>query len=485
MGMSAYKKPNIKTNFSNIPTIIFVLITLFLYFFGLFSFYEYFSSPQGQDFIKLIEDNLPTIISIGTAVLPFVLAFLFFYVVISLFFSFILLWIMSKIAEEVTIVVTLALPLILIGLGILVLGVGGGIIGIILAGIGGLFLLLVLYKFRALKRAGKFVEFSAKLALDEKAVLVFPIIMGLFTLITGLFMMASYWEINQLIVNYLQTQYPQQASNIGTIVSLLFEYLYLIIFLGLSYIFNALVISYAGDWYRGLDPDINSARKDVRDVLPIILKFAFAMATVQMLFRALGRMMSGGGSSTGTGRSGGRRGTGLDLNFLSVLGIIGFFVVALFGAIWQFINYFTLISIVQNKQNLTTSIKDSASKRWHGFLDILVGDTGFGLTMFIFMVLNALIWFAAGFGIGYVALGNDLVIGLVVGVLFIVLSLFPYQIVTNPLNTSFKTFLYCYADDSTSGFSKPSRLPAELRNDFKNIQSRAGKRRMRDPSKIL
>lgn len=485
MSATSYVKPNIKTNFSNIPTILFVIITIFLYVFGIFSFYEYIISAQGQKFLDQLTNNSSTITNIGVNILPYILAFLFFYLVISIVFSYILLKIISKVGERIMILATLVGPIFLILLGFLTIIIGIGIIFLIF---GFIMLFIVIYRFRAVKRAGKFIEFSASLALDEKALLMIPIVMGLFTLISGFFMMASYWEVNQIVVNYLSSSSPDTANSIGTVLSLLFEYFYLVIYLGLSYIFNALIISYAGDWYRGLDPDLRSARRDVRDVLPIILKFAFAMATIQMIFRIFNRMITSEvNTNQSSGNLTGKRGSGSsgnDLSPLLVLAFIGYIFTFILGAIWQFLNYFTLISIIQKKKGLKESIKDSAKTMWDGYIDIYLADTGYGTTMFVFAVLNALIWFGVGFGVGYFSLGHDYMIAFVVGVLFIILSLLPYSIVTIPLNTSFKTFLYCFGDDFRDGFQKPSRLPNELRDDLNGLQNNWGKRKMNNPTQI-
>ena len=484
MTASGYEKPTIKTNFSSIPTIFFFLIALLLYIFGIFSFYEYINSPQSQQFINTLSTYMPEIISVGTAILPYIIAFLFFYLVFSIVFSYLLLWIMTKIAHLVMMFVSIVGPLVMILIGVLLLGTSVFFMGIIFIGFGGLMLLILFFKFTSLKRAGKFLEFSARLALDEKALLVIPIVLGLFTLITGLFAIVSYWEINQLVVNVVAKQSPDQANNIGNVIGLVFEYFYLIIYLGLSYIFNSLVISYAGDWYRGLDPDLGSARKDLGQVLPIVFKFAFAMATVQMVLRIFTRAISGEMSSQANVTQSGRRGGGSS-NSISpglVFAIIGYIIVAIIGAIWQFLNYFTLISIIQKKQGLKDSIKDSSRTMWEGFLDVLIAETGYGPTMFIFMLIYAVIWFGTGFVIGFLVLGNNLVFAFIIGIVFIVLSTLPYNIISMPLNTSFKTFLYCYADDYRTGFDKPSRLPADLRDDFKYIQGNVTKRRMKDPS---
>ena len=60
------------------------------------------------------------------------------------------------------------------------------------------------------------------------------------------------------------------------------------------------------------------------------------------------------------------------------------------------------------------------------------------------------------------------------------------HIVTYPMGTAFKTFLYAYALDRRDGFSKPSRLPSELKGEFntlvKQFESKDKKRKMPKPS---
>ena len=159
--------------------------------------------------------------------------------------------------------------------------------------------------------------------------------------------------------------------------------------------------------------------------------------------------------------------------------------ISILGAIWMFLNYFTLVSIVQNKTNLTDSIKDSAKTTWGALVDVLVGETGFGLTTFIFSIINSLIWLGAGFGLGF-AVTNQLIYGVVFAIIFVFLGMLPYNVVTMPMKVAFRTFIYSYAKDTLEGHKKPSKLPAELRDEFSTLSQRDVKRRgMRDPSKYF
>ncbi|MCK5345486.1 MAG: hypothetical protein KAR20_18885, partial [Candidatus Heimdallarchaeota archaeon] len=340
-----------------------------------------------------------------------------------------------------------------------------------------LLLAFVVWKFRVIERSGKFVEFSAQLVLDEKAVLAMPLLLGIYSIITGFFMLFGFLKIYSLfeVTNALgetELSYP------GLIMAIIFEYFYLIVYLGVYYSLSAGVISYASDWYRGLDPDLGSAMKDVRQVFPIILKFAFAMATVKIIMQIFTGAARGQTTRTG-GRNAGAAIGGL------IFAAIASLMISIIGAIWMFLNYFTLVSIVQNKKGLGDSIKDSAKTTWGALVDVLVGETGFGLTTFIFAVVNSLIWVGIGFSLGF-AVTQELTYGIVFAVIFVFLGTLPYNVVTMPMKVAFRTFIYSYAKDSVEGFKKPSRLPAELRNEFKTLSRKDVKKRgMRDPSEYF
>ena len=118
-------------------------------------------------------------------------------------------------------------------------------------------------------------------------------------------------------------------------------------------------------------------------------------------------------------------------------------------------------------------------------MDVLIGESGFGLTMFIFGVVNAILWIVVGFTIGF-AITQVFSIGVILAVIFLILGFMPYQVVTMPMQVAFRTFLYSYAKDTIEGHKKPSKLPAELRDEFSTLSQRDVKRRgMRDPSKYF
>lgn len=474
---SSYKKPTIQTNHSNIPTILYGLVAVVLYGFGLFSVFDRLTAPENQEVIDDVTEGFNDVVGVSLPFLPLILSLLGLFIIVSLVMSYVIVWIMSKIAQEVTIVVAIVAPFLIMGIGglMIVASTDLMLVGAIIALVGVGLLVFVIWRFQSIKRSGQFVEFSAQLVLDEKAVLGMPILLGLFTIVTGFFMLFGFLEILALFEMQDTTTGETGISPVGLIAGLVFEYFYLIIYFGVYYSLSGGVVSYASDWYRGLDPDLGSAMADVRQTLPVIIKFAFAMATVKIIVQAL----------TGAGRQRtGRQMSGGAIAGMVLGGIAGIFV-RLIGAFWQFLNYFTLVSIIQNKEGLVDSIKDSAKTTWKSLLDVLVGETGYGLTMFIFAILNSSLWIGAGFLIGVVGFGGDLFAAIVVAFVFLILSSLPYNMVTMPMKVAFRTFMYSYAKDYMDGFKKPSRLPADLRGEFKNLQQRSDKRKMKDPNMIF
>jgi hypothetical protein len=105
---------------------------------------------------------------------------------------------------------------------------------------------------------------------------------------------------------------------------------------------------------------------------------------------------------------------------------------------------------------------------WNSWLDVMVGETGFGIAMFFFNIVNFLLGGSVGFILGF-ALFDNVVGAIVLAIALLIISMIPMNIVSFPMGTAFKTFLYAYALDRSTGFKQPSRLPAELRGEFNDV----------------
>ncbi|MHA1974551.1 MAG: hypothetical protein ACTSW1_16245 [Candidatus Hodarchaeales archaeon] len=455
---------------------LFLLFVVLLYGFGLYSAYDimFVKYPaEVEQIITMLSALLP-VLSQG---LPYVIGFFVAFFVICLILGWIILQFMKHTATFVVLFMAFLFPFVLIAIGAFLLTIPAipAVPGIFLLLIGGLLLFVAIWNQRRLRRAGKFVSFSAQLVLDEKALLLAPIAISIFTMFAGVIMGFSFLEIWDTWGVFTETS--AELSDMGSIVALAIEYIYLIVYFGLYYIIAGMIVSYAFDWYRKEDPSLRTAWRDVRQVLAPLIWFGIIRATLEMITRLLGR--GARRSMRTSGRSSDQKLAAVVLFFFAGL------IVAILIGIYRFFTYFTLPAIVIKKKGVKDSIKDSAKMVWNNWLDLLVGETGFGLAMLFFNIINMLLWAAAGLIIGYTVF-SSFAVSLILAFVMLIFSTIPMHIVTYPMGTAFKTFMYAYALDRASGFKQPSRLPADLRGEFndaiKNLERKNARRKIPQPS---
>ncbi|MHA1169340.1 MAG: hypothetical protein ACTSRU_16055, partial [Candidatus Hodarchaeales archaeon] len=414
-------------------------------------------------------------------------------VLIALVFlvSLALTWIMSKIAAEVSVIMTLSIPVLIFifagvvfGLAVkfgeneIALYLGGGI-----AIIGILSLLIAFWKFKAIIRAGMFIEFAAELIIENKSLYIFPILIALSSAITfilgsvsGLWIMIKGDEALAAIAAVAgTTAYENQALivNGGRALGLfVVEFFYLLFFFVLYYTLNGMIMAYAARWYQGEDPGPRSAVRDVRQVLPIIIKFATFTTIVHLILQAFRD-----------------RQKKMPFPLKQIFG----FILWIVGAFYRFFTYFTLPAIVIRKKGFVSSAMESGKLVWKSGIDVLIGETGFGLVMFVFRIVNSLLWalvgFSVGAGLSEVAGGGliqNIIIGFIVAIVFAAaLSTLSMALIVMPMKSAFTCFLYCYAIDMEMGSSKATKLPSSLKSEFKTISKNAidnNRRKMSDPT---
>lgn len=457
-----------------ISIIIFLICFFALYAFGVFSFIDIGTKYSAE--INQFLDQLTPLLPVLSAGLPaLILVFVIFFLIVFIM-SWVILQIMKRTAVTVVIFMSYLFPVVFIGIGILLITtVVLALLGVFLVLVGALLLLIAIWYQRKLRRSGKFIEFSASLVLDEKALLVAPIILTLFTIFAGILMGFSYLEIYDTWGVFTESMDPQ-IQDIGVIVGLLVEYVYLIVYFCFYYIIAGFICSYAFDWYRKEDPSLRTAWKDVKQVLVPIFWFAIIRASIEMFTRLLGRGIrkSRTSSQQGKGNAG-----------VFILLIIGAFISSIIIGLYRFFTYFTLPAIVVKKKGIRDSIRDSARMVWNNWLDVMIGETGFGLAMFFFNIGNLLLWSTVGFVIGFMVF-EEVIGAIVIAIVLLIISTIPMSIVSFPMGAAFKTFLYAYALDRSTGFKQPSRLPADLRGEFNTVitdlERRDAKRKVPEPN---
>jgi hypothetical protein len=435
----------------------------------------------GYNLLILITPWLPTIDALLDAVLllafPWIAGywwaiflFIALLVVFGFVFAYLILRLMKRAAAATLKVLWLlqAAAMTVIGVLIVFLFFPFGLPGLFFCLLGILQFWVWFRRRQKLRRAGKLAEFTATLLLEEREMFIAPLATAIFSLITGILMLATFGVI----------YFNFTAIGISTdswlffFVLILVEAAYMFVYFATFYAFEGINVSVAHTWYRNEDPNLHDARSEVGSVLGTVLAFA-GLRTLVAAFQS-------------AAQRGGRKGGG-------IWAIIGAIASAIIGAVFRFINYFTLPAIIIEKRGLKDSIKRSAHTTWKYLVDVYIAETGVSTVFRFFGGLLSLGYFAVGFLFGYLMsylfIAPDmffaLIIGIVFAIVFLIFAAIPSYFIFRPLNTAYRTFMFAYALDEEGGFKLPSRLPKEYRDTIEEAQSEweasGKKRRMREP----
>ncbi|MFX1566351.1 MAG: hypothetical protein ACFFCH_10210 [Promethearchaeota archaeon] len=432
------------------PIVLLAIGIILLYGFG---FYNLFF---------LVSPFLPIIIDFINLALPWLagfwwaeLAFIVILVVLGLGLAYIILILMKRAAAGTLRVLWILQAVLMIAVGFFMFLFLGplGVFGLIFPFIGVIQFWVWFRRRSKIERAGKLVEFTAQLLLEEKEMFIIPLVTAVFSLLTGILMMATFGAM----YTWLPLVGIPPESWIFFILSILVQIPFMFVYFSVFYIFDGINISIAHTWYREKDPVLRGGAGEVRQVLGTIIQFA-----------ALRTAVSVGQSAI---RQGGARQGG-------IWALIGSIFARIIGAIFRFINYFTLPAIIIEKRRLVDSIKRSVHVTWQYLVDVYIAETGVSTVFSFFGGLLSLGFLVVGFLFGYVfailLLGNlffALIAGIIFAIFFTIFASVPSYFIFRPLNTAYRTFMFSYALDEESGFTLPSRLPKAYRDTIEEAQA--------------
>ncbi|MFW9831417.1 MAG: hypothetical protein ACFFD8_06550, partial [Candidatus Thorarchaeota archaeon] len=412
------------------PIILLAIGIVLLYGFGFYNL------------LFLVSPFLPIIIDFINFALPWLagywwagLVFIALLIVLGFGLAYIILKLMKRAAAGTLRVLWVLQAVFMIAIGIFFFLFLGpfGFIGLIFPFIGIIQFWVWFRRRQKIERAGKLVEFTAQLLLEEKEMFIVPLVTAVFSLLTGILMMATYGAM----YTWLPSIGIPTDSWIFFLLSILMQIPYLFVYFAVFYIFDGINISIAHTWYREEDPILRGGVREVRQVLGTIIQFAALRTAVSVGQSAIRQ---------GTARQGG------------ILAVIGGIFARIIGAIFRFINYFTLPAIIIERRRLIDSIKRSVHVTWQYLVDVYIAETGVSTVFSFFGGLLTLGFLAAGFLFGYVfaiILSVDFFLALLAGIVFaIFFSIFasiPSYFIFRPLNTAYRTFMFAYALDEESG----------------------------------
>ncbi|MFX0171793.1 MAG: hypothetical protein ACFE9L_07735, partial [Candidatus Hodarchaeota archaeon] len=119
MSVSKYRKPEIKTDFSSLPSWLYFILVIILYVFGAYAFTDFILDPANASYLDSLSSGFSVLVPLTLPFLPLLIAFIVIFLFITIILAFVIVWIMSKVAQEVTIVVSILFPIFLIAVGVL------------------------------------------------------------------------------------------------------------------------------------------------------------------------------------------------------------------------------------------------------------------------------------------------------------------------------------------------------------------------------
>jgi len=351
----------------------------------------------------------------------------------------------------------------------------GGIIGGLLCGLllpggflfalpglvpAGLMLLVMIFSFNKVRRAGEFLKFTGKVVLAEKGMILAPLFVTFISVLNFLTIASIY---GYFIILTEGMALPWLGYVLGTITSLI----QMIIYYGIFYASEAINTTYAYEWYRKRDPDMKFCLKNVLGKAGPILTFGVVTALVQWIQRMLRNAAS---RSQQKGNIAG-----------IVLAILARILASLMGIIFKYLTYFTLPAIVIEGHGFKDGVKRSFNLLKKYYMDVLIRETGvsraFGLLQFIAFFLYGVLGAIAGIVL-HLAYGLAPEIAYPLTILSaIIFAFIPTFFIFRPMKTAYLTFVFAYAQDEETRFSLPTRMPKALQGELKDARKSSNKER--------
>ena len=257
--------------------------------------------------------------------------------------------------------------------------------------------------FESIGRSFALVKTSWNILMDDKKLLVFPVISGIATLIV----------IITFVLPLIIAGTFMDMTSVGPI----FFYGLIFVFYVISYFivifFNTALITCVNAHFLGRKATISDGLSNAAQHLPTILAWALVSATAGMILRVVGRRA----------------------------GFIGRVATALIGGIWSLVTFFVVPVLILEDKGVVDSVRESVvliKKTWG---ESIVGS---GSIMLIFIALGVIAFIGV---LATLFVGNMVVFGIAF-VAFILLVVV-LAIVASAMQGIFVTALYTYARTGT------------------------------------
>jgi ABC-type multidrug transport system fused ATPase/permease subunit len=264
--------------------------------------------------------------------------------------------------------------------------------------------------FESIGRSFELVQTSWNILMDDKKLLVFPVLSGIVTIAV----------ILTFILPLLVSGAFMGMSRAGPVAYYGLLFLFYVVSYFVVIFFNTALISCVNAKLNGKDMTVGEGLSNSAKHLPAIIGWAVLSATVGLVLHLLEERA----------------------------GFIGDIVLAIIGGVWSLVTYFVVPVLILEDKGVVDSLKESVSLIKKTWGESIVGSAGMAIIFVIIGVLAALVVLATMF------LGNVLLFGaaLALFLIFIVLLAVVYY----AMQGIFVTALYTYAKTGSvpSSFNK-------------------------------
>lgn len=253
-------------------------------------------------------------------------------------------------------------------------------------------------------RTWEMMKSSARVLNQDKELLVFPVMSGIFTLL----LVASF-----IVPLFGESEFARQIRESNDEMQQNYLYIGLFAFYVLSYFivifFNSAIIACALERMNGDDPTIGSGMRAAFDRIGQIFAWALFAGTIGFILRMIEERSQ----------------------------LAGRIVVAILGVAWSVTAYLAVPALVDRRLGPLDAFRESARLLKKSWGEQIIGNVGFGLVFFLLSIpAVGLIALGAMFGDGY-----GVATGVVLAVIWIVLL----AIIQSALQAIYQAAVYRYA----------------------------------------
>jgi ABC-type multidrug transport system fused ATPase/permease subunit len=264
--------------------------------------------------------------------------------------------------------------------------------------------------FESIGRSFALVKTSWNILMDDKKLLIFPVLSGIVTLIV-----LATFILPLILAEFVQAAVPGGAVFFyGMLFAFYFASYFVVIF------FNTALISCVNARLNGKDMTVREGVSNAARHLPSILAWSLVSATVGIILHLIEQRA----------------------------GFIGRIATALVGGIWSLVTFFVVPILILEDKGVVDSVKESVSLIKKTWGESIVGSGSIMLIFVAIGIVGLLLVMATLF------VGNMIIFGVTL-VLFILLVVV-LAIVASAMQGIFVTALYTYARTGTvpAGFDK-------------------------------